>query len=234
MSESNHFLAQKRRLKRDHPEVWQHRKAIRAWLRDIEREYAYDDWLSQNVWLALRDFLKKDNTMLSDFERAHEFVARWEGGFVDDPQDPGGATKWGITIRTLIAKGLDLNNDGAVNRKDIHDMTPEQALSIYRIDYWERARCPELPFPVALVHYDAAVNQGVSRAVRFLQQAVRVRVDGVIGPVTLAAVRRAEVRGLVTEYCARRAVHYSSLAIVTRFGLGWFRRLFDAQAEALS
>lgn len=171
--------------------------------------------------------------MTPRFKNVHDFVARWEGGFVDDPHDPGGATKWGVTIRTLVAKGLDLNNDGAINRKDIRDMTPEQAERIYFLEYWKASGCPDLPDGVVLVHYDSAVNQGVGRAIRFLQKAARVKVDGVFGPKTLAAVRAADQEDLITEYCVRRAVHYSSLAIVARFGLGWFRRLFDAHREAL-
>lgn len=170
------------------------------------------------------------------FKAAHKFVARWEGGFVDDRFDPGGATKWGITIRTLIAKGLDLNNDGAVDRRDILDMTPEQALEIYRTDYWIAAACPRLPAALALVHYDCAVNQGVGRAARILQRAVGAKPDGLIGPATLAAVDRAwsaRPSRTLGEYCARRAVHYSSLSLVVRYGLGWFRRLFDAHRVAL-
>lgn len=173
---------------------------------------------------------------MTAFQRAHAFVARWEGGFVDDPHDPGGATKWGVTIRTLISKGLDLNNDGAINRKDILDMTPEQAERIYFNEYWQASGCPDLPDGLALVHYDSSVNQGVSRAVRFLQKTVGATPDGVFGPRTLEATRRAWQRGsarVLRDYCARRACHYSSLAIVVRFGLGWFRRLFDAHREAV-
>lgn len=170
------------------------------------------------------------------FEKAHEFVAKWEGGFVDDRHDPGGATKWGITIRTLIAKGLDLNNDGVVNRKDILDMTPDQALEIYRQDYWIKAACPLLPYPLALVVYDCAVNQGVHRSARILQMSVRAKADGIIGRRTLAAVGAAWARdsdALLGEFCARRAVHYSSLSLVVRYGLGWFRRLFDVHRASL-
>ena len=170
------------------------------------------------------------------FERAHEFVELWEGGFVDDPQDPGGVTKWGITIRTIIAKGLDFNGDGVINRQDILDMKPEQARRVYFTDYWLASRCNDLPFPLAALVYDTAVNQGVSRAKRILQAAVRVKVDGQVGPQTMGAVatewnKRPEI--LLREFCARRAVHYSSLSIVVRFGLGWFRRLFAAHANAL-
>ncbi len=172
-----------------------------------------------------------------DFEDAHSFVARWEGGFVDDSLDPGGVTKWGITIKTLLAKGLDLNSDGIINRKDIIDMKPEQALAIYKKDYWIASACPTLPKPVALIHYDCAVNQGVGRACRILQKSVRAKVDGKIGPMTLNAVKRtwkAKPEMFLVEYCARRTVHYSSLSIVVRFGLGWFRRLFDAHRTAIS
>ncbi len=170
------------------------------------------------------------------FNNALAFVQRWEGGWVDDPHDPGGVTKWGITIRTLIAKGLDLNNDGVVDRRDIRDMTPDQARDIYRRDYWIGAACPRLPEPLALLQFDCAVNQGVGRASRILQKSVRAKADGIIGKRTLAAVERAWARNptwLLGEYGARRAVHYSSLSLVVRYGLGWFRRLFDAHGAAL-
>ena len=171
-----------------------------------------------------------------NFDAAMAFVQRWEGGWVDDPHDPGGVTKWGITIRTLLAKMLDLNNDGVIDRRDIRDMTPEQARDIYKRDYWIAAACPRLPPPLALIVFDCAVNQGVGRASRILQKSVRARADGIIGPMTLAAVDRVwerDPKRLLGEYCARRAVHYSSLSLVIRYGLGWFHRLFDAHGAAL-
>lgn len=170
------------------------------------------------------------------FKLAHQFVARWEGGFVDDPHDRGGATKWGVTIRTLLAKGLDLNGDGVVNRKDIVDMTPNQALEIYRRDYWLKVKGDSLPLPLALIVYDCAVNQGVRRASTILQKSAKAIPDGRIGPKTLVAVQSKwgrDHRWMLNEFCARRAVHYSSLSQITRYGLGWFRRLFDAHANAI-
>ncbi len=154
----------------------------------------------------------------------------------DDPHDPGGVTKWGITIRTLIAKALDLNNDGVIDRRDIRDMTPAQARDIYKRDYWIASACPRLPTPLALLQFDCAVNQGRGRAARILQKSVRATPDGIIGKRTLAAVERAWARNptrILGEYGARRAVHYSSLALVVCYGLGWFRRLFDAHGAAL-
>ncbi len=170
------------------------------------------------------------------FNAALAFVQRWEGGWVDDPHDPGGVTKWGITIRTLLANGLDMNNDGIVNRKDIIDMTPEQAGKIYYRDYWLAAACPRLPSPLALPVYDCAVNQGVKRASRILQKSVGANVDGIIGSQTIAAVNlhwKRDPTRLLGEFCARRAVHYSSLSQILRYGLGWFRRLFDAHGVAM-
>lgn len=170
------------------------------------------------------------------FLAADDFVAGWEGGLVDDPHDRGGITKWGMSLRALAAKGLDLNNDGAVNRRDILEMTQAQKREIFYRDYWRAAKCHLLPAPLALIHYDCAINQGTGRAPRILQASAGAKVDGAIGPKTLAAVERAWARdpaGLLVEYAARRAVHYSSLAQIARYGLGWFRRLFDAHRAAL-
>ncbi len=170
------------------------------------------------------------------FPTAMAFVEGWEGGFVDDPRDPGGVTDRGISLRMLLARGLDLNGDGVVSRKDIIDLTPTQARHIYRRDYWIAAACPRLPEPLALLQFDCSVNQGVGRASRILQRSVGAKADGIIGKRTLAAVERKWRRRptwLLAEYCARRAVHYSSLANVVRYGLGWFRRLFSAHGAAI-
>lgn len=167
------------------------------------------------------------------FKVAYAAVRKWEGGLSDHPRDPGGLTKWGITLRTLIRKGLDFNNDGVVNRKDLLEMTEEQAEKIYLWEYWYRAKCDHLPDRVAIIHFDAAVNQGVGRAARFLQKAAGARQDGIIGPKTLEAVRKADERKLILEYAVSRALHYSSLAIFATFGRGWLRRLFSIYSTAL-
>lgn len=171
--------------------------------------------------------------MYSDnFMVAYKAVGLWEGGLVDDPHDRGGITKWGISLRALLAKALDLNGDGAVNRRDILDMSEGQAEQIYWEDYWLASSCNWLPTGLSLMHYDCAVNQGPGRAARILQASLRVKVDGQIGPITLKAAELAPP-AIVSEYAARRAVHYSSLSQVTRYGLGWFRRLFSIHASAL-
>ncbi|MEM9761795.1 MAG: glycosyl hydrolase 108 family protein [Pseudomonadota bacterium] len=166
------------------------------------------------------------------FRDAHKIVRKWEGGFVDDPHDRGGVTKWGVSLRALVAYGLDFNGDGAVNRHDIKEMTPEQAEDVYFREYWVAVDCDKLPDGVAHMHHDAAVNQGPARAARFLQRAVGAKPDGKIGPRTLAAVGRRSPAKIVREYAARRMVHYGSLSQFVRYGLGWARRLVDVTIDA--
>lgn len=172
---------------------------------------------------------------LADFLRAHGRVKIYEGGWSNHKSDPGGLTKWGVTLATIRALGCDFDGDGDVDAADLRAMTPEEAAEIYLREYWTKARCPDLPAPLAFVVYDSAVNQGPGRAARFLQQAAGASVDGRIGPKTLAAVKgrwEADPLGLLTEYQARRMVHYGGLPIFETFGLGWSRRLIDGTVRA--
>lgn len=171
--------------------------------------------------------------MSRKFEAALPIVLRWEGGLSRDPHDRGGTTKWGVSLRAILSLALDFNNDGKVNEKDILDMSREQMQRFYRQHYWDLCSCDELPCAVALVVFDCAVNQGPSRAKRFLQKALGVRVDGIIGPKTISAAWEKYPGDTVRDFCARRALHYSSLSQIVRYGYGWFRRLFDIHKEAV-
>ena len=118
---------------------------------------------------------------MADFEQAVALILKHEGGYVHDKNDPGGETNYGISKRAYPAE-------------DIKALTPERAKALYRRDYWDAIRGPELPFPVALVVFDMAVNAGVSAAVKLLQRSVGATVDGKIGPQTIAktAAKRAQ------------------------------------------
>lgn len=148
------------------------------------------------------------------FERSVDFVLKHEGGYVNHPRDPGGETNMGIAKK--FYPDLDIKN-----------LTRQQAVDIYRRDYWERARCHEMPPAVAHMVFDSAVNQGISASVRILQRSLRVRDDGIVGPVTLTAVRNANQSALLTEMAAVRGNWYAATRNVDTFGLGWFRRLID-------
>jgi lysozyme family protein len=146
---------------------------------------------------------------------AKDIVAR-EGGFVDDPDDPGGATKHGVTIGTLRRLGLDLDGDGDVDTADVRAVTPEIATDLFVEHYFTRPGIGRLPEALQATVFDMYVNAGAN-AVRILQRLLRdmgfdIAVDGVIGPQTLGAARAAEARApahLADAYgIARRNYYY--------------------------
>ena len=151
-----------------------------------------------------------------------------EGGFVDDPQDPGGATNLGITLNTL---------SGWLGRlaslAEVKALTPATVAPIYRADYWNAAHCGACAAGVDLMVFDEAVNQGVGRAIRALQAAVGVAADGAFGPATLAAVKAADPAATINAIAASREAFYRSLPTFAHFGKGWLARVARTQAAAL-
>ncbi|WP_289043761.1 holin-associated N-acetylmuramidase [uncultured Aliiroseovarius sp.] len=156
--------------------------------------------------------------MKSVEEIATEIVAR-EGGFVNDPDDPGGATKYGVTIHTMRRLGLDLDGDGQVTSDDVRRLTHDQACDIFLKHYFRKPRLADLPRPLQASVFDMYVNAG-SNAVRVLQKLFKkmgytLSVDGVIGPQTLGVARaaiRAAPDHLVDAYGIERRNYYYGLA----------------------
>ncbi len=149
---------------------------------------------------------------------AEDIVAR-EGGFVDDPDDPGGATKHGVTIHTLRRLGIDLTADGAVDVADVRALTRADAVDIFIEEYWRRPGIDRLPALLQPSVFDMQVNAGVN-AVRLLQRLLAdmgyaVTVDGVIGPQTVAAAAQAAADApghLADAYGIARRDYYLALA----------------------
>lgn len=149
---------------------------------------------------------------------AEAIVAR-EGGFVNDRDDPGGATKYGVTIGTMKRLGLDLNGDGQVNVADVRALTREQAKAIFLKEYFEKPRISELPEALQASVFDMAVNSGKA-SVEILQRLLTqmgfsTGVDGVIGPQTIAACGAAYTAAgqfLVDAYGIERRNWYYALA----------------------
>ncbi|RYH10145.1 holin-associated N-acetylmuramidase [Tropicimonas sp. IMCC6043] len=149
---------------------------------------------------------------------AREIVAR-EGGYVNDPDDPGGATKYGVTIGTLRRLGLDLDGDGRVTEADVRKLDRRTAEKIFLEHYFHRPRFAELPDCLHAGVFDTYVNAG-SNAVKILQRLLcqfdeEVSVDGVIGPQTLGATRRVERKApdyLADAYGIARRNYYYALA----------------------
>ena len=150
------------------------------------------------------------------FTRALNFVLEAEGGYHNDPRDPGGETNFGISKRAYP----DL---------DIANLTRAQARQIYQRDYWRAAHCHQLPPELAVVHFDCAVNQGARTAAHLLQRALNVRMDGIIGPVTLHTARSAHPATACVDYLTARAHRYASTHGHQHYLRGWLRRLFKLQ-----
>ncbi len=160
----------------------------------------------------------------SGFDQAFAIVVGEEGGYTADPADPGNWT--GGAPRRGVCRGTRWGISAAAYPElDIRGLGLADAQAIYRRDYWDRVSGDALPAPLALLVFDAAVNNGVSRALRWLQAAAGVAMDGIAGPATLAAVRARPVQALCAEVQAQRLMYMAALPTWPHFGLGWARRL---------
>lgn len=158
------------------------------------------------------------------------FVIGIEGGYVNNPTDPGGATNFGVTQRYLDrARANGFTSFPA----SVADLTMAQAAALYQADEWAAIHGDQLPPALALLAFDTAVNEGPGRAVLILQQSLGVTADGVLGPGTLAAAASAGAK-VCAEYAARRGVAYAQLdATEGQFELGWMRRLVKVYTQAI-
>ena len=161
------------------------------------------------------------------FDAALAHIIEMEGGWTNDPHDPGGPTNLGITLGVFAAwKNATLTD---TNRESLIDelkrLDAASARPIYYKRYWVPSRAAELPPQIALIHFDAAVNHGVANAARMLQQALSVADDGEIGPETLSAARTRSIEETVRRYADIRRARYRSLSHFWRFGRGWLRRV---------
>ncbi|MDP5360311.1 MAG: holin-associated N-acetylmuramidase [Paracoccaceae bacterium] len=149
---------------------------------------------------------------------ANEIVAR-EGGYVNDPDDPGGATNFGVTIHTMRRLGLDLTDDGKVDEQDVRVLTRDHAVAIFVEHYYRGPRIDRLPQALQASVFDMYVNAGAN-AVKILQQLLNamridVVVDGAIGPQTIRASKQAMDAApdhLVDAYGIARRNYYYDLA----------------------
>lgn len=157
---------------------------------------------------------------------------RHEGGFVDHPKDPGGATNRGITLTTL---SLFLSRKATV--ADLKNMSDVQVFTIYRKYFWDRVKADSLPGGLDLCVFDFAVNSGPQRAAMTLQRLVGAEADGSIGPKTLAAVEdyvsRETLPKTIERYQAMRLLFLEDLPHFDTFGRGWTRRVNEVLDEAM-
>lgn len=152
------------------------------------------------------------------------FTLREEGGFSNNPRDPGGATMHGITLKTF----RNLMHDQTLTVDDLKNITVGQEAEIYRSGYWDKVKGDMLPPGVDLMVFDMGVNAGPVASEKMLQRALGftgANVDGIIGSHTLAAIHDADQFKLILRIKTQHENHYKSLDTFDEFGDGWLARL---------
>jgi lysozyme family protein len=175
--------------------------------------------------------------MERNFQRSLSHVLKHEGGYVDHPKDPGGATNKGITIGTF-RRYVDRNG----TKDDLKRITDDQVASVYKKQYWDKVCGDDLPDGLDYAVFDFAVNSGPSRAAKYLQNIVGVIQDGKIGKQTLLAVTASKKSAtvLIEELCAdrlafmKRIKDKSGRLLWPTFGKGWARRVNAVEDDAVS
>ncbi|ELT46818.1 glycoside hydrolase family 108 protein [Brucella intermedia] len=163
------------------------------------------------------------------FAKAMPHVFSEEGGYVDHPKDPGGATNMGITLATLSAW-----EGRRVSKAEVEALTKAKATDIYRENYWNKVSGDDLPAGVDYATLDFAIHSGPARAVKMLQKVVGVDQDGVIGAKTLAAVRKIAADRIINELCDARLAWLKGLGTFSTFGRGWTSRVSRVRSRALA
>jgi lysozyme family protein len=165
--------------------------------------------------------------LMPGFKEALPYILRYEGGFVDDPADPGGATNYGVTQGVY---------DGYRQARELPKLSVklikhEEVEAIYEAQYWKAAHCEDLAWPASLALFDMAVNMGVGGAVKQLQYALKIKPDGVYGPVTKTAAQSRDAKVLALDIVDRRDQRYVEIVkgrpTSIKFLSGWLKRTAD-------
>ena len=166
--------------------------------------------------------------MKENFKESLALILKHEGGYVDHPADPGGATMKGITLATFSAF-----KKRAMTKDELRAISDADVETIYKTGYWDAMRCDELAAGVDLLAFDMAVNKGVGRAARLMQQAAGVKDDGALGPRSMEAINKMPAKDLIVKVSEGRRDFYKGLKTFPVFGKGWLRRVDETEKEAL-
>jgi lysozyme family protein len=167
--------------------------------------------------------------MINNYEFSLAQVLKSEGGYVNNPKDPGGETNMGVTkaawstwLKRTIMPG------------EMAQLTHADIIPFYKTLYWDKSYCNQLPTGIDYMVFDASVNMGVGQNIRLLQKSLGCVADGVIGPNTMKAINDADVKTLIDKFSAQKEMFYRSLGTFATFGKGWLRRVAEVKQIALS
>lgn len=156
--------------------------------------------------------------MNKTFQTALKRVLQHEGGYVNHPSDPGGETNYGITKSVARQYGF---------KGSMKDIPMSIVEKIYKDQYWDAMSCDNFEFAIAFHMFDAAVNHGLINARKLIQRAVNVKDDGIIGSISLAAIRKTPQLLFVNSFMAERISFYTKISTFPTFGRGWMSRMVD-------
>jgi lysozyme family protein len=163
---------------------------------------------------------------MMNFDKAFERLIAHEGGYSDDSRDPGNWTGGKVGVGTCKGTKYGLAANTYPNL-DIKNLTIEQAKEIYKRDWWDKLGADQLHPAIVFQLWDFAVNAGKCRAVKELQQVAGVPDDGIIGPATIAAVKKLDINDVLLGLTAERLRFYTSLSTFATYGKGWVNRCAD-------
>ncbi|HEY7823767.1 MAG TPA: glycosyl hydrolase 108 family protein [Acidimicrobiia bacterium] len=164
----------------------------------------------------------------SNFQKTTEWLLVHEGGFVNHPRDPGGATNRGVTQAVYDGYRRRMGRP----KQTVRNITTAEVFDIYRTQYWDKVWADQMPAGLDYAVYDFAVNSGPSRAVKFLQEILGVEADGAMGNITMgaiAALPREQVDDVIVQLCTNRWNWMKRLRTWDVFGTGWTRRVMGEQ-----
>jgi len=167
--------------------------------------------------------------MKENWDKSFEMVLAHEGGFVNHPKDPGGMTNLGVTRSAWEAWLVR-----TITESDMRALTPEKVKPFYKAMYWDKIKGDQLPSGADYAAYDLAVNSGVGRAAKYLQEIAGVTADGVIGPKSLEAIKACDPQELADALCDKRLNFLKRLPTFETFGKGWSRRVAEVKEKAMS
>jgi len=163
---------------------------------------------------------------MNNFKECLELVLKSEGGWVNNPNDPGGETNLGVTKRVweeYVGHPVE----------SLKNLTKEDVAPLYEQKYWRPTYCEVLPRGLSLLIFSMGINAGSGRGVKLLQSCIGCVADGVIGPRTMELIKSANVADLIQKYSDARRDYYKSLKTFPIFGRGWLSRVDREEQEAL-